>query len=316
MPSAYKTEVADCDVQDKANIQAYRAHRTKWELWCEIGDPNSLGSQFDSMFWFDAVFHLINETRNTSDTNFAAFSGVLAEALDSGFVAGQAIAIRKLVDGGGDVISLRRLATDIRTQRQVITREAYVCHDGLPYDAEAAERERSDEIMRRRQAGETGAMWMKPAADLSRYAHKVFDELSRVSEHDRRRQDLIYPAIFDQLDTKISTCGATKIKDAANKYLFHAADEASRTKIAATELNLILSELTALHRKLAQIGNFISAKIVGAGPCALGVATAQFDIVERLDRPFVDTTRLEELRDWWDIWATESNRFGYETLTL
>lgn len=118
MPSAYKTEVADCDVQDKANLQAYRAHRTKWELWCEIGDPNSLASQFDSMSWFDAVFRLINETRNTSDTNFAAFSGVLAEALDSGFVAGQAIAIRKLVDKGDDVISLRRKRCSDRTWRR------------------------------------------------------------------------------------------------------------------------------------------------------------------------------------------------------
>lgn len=63
------------------------------------------------------------------------------EALIGGYVATQVLAIRLLVDNRGeDVISLRKLLKDVRSNYVLFTRENYVCFDGLPYDYEAVQR--------------------------------------------------------------------------------------------------------------------------------------------------------------------------------
>jgi hypothetical protein len=67
----------------------------------------------------------------------SAQSGLLAHFLDQGYVATQVLAIRRLLDSRKDVFSLRRLLDNITTHQHLITREIYVCNDGLPYDSEA-----------------------------------------------------------------------------------------------------------------------------------------------------------------------------------
>jgi len=54
--------------------------------------------------------------------------------LDQGYAATQVLAIRRLQDEGSDVFSLQRLLNDIQQQRDMITRENFVAHDGKPYD--------------------------------------------------------------------------------------------------------------------------------------------------------------------------------------
>jgi hypothetical protein len=309
---AYKHPVNACDVVEKANLVTYRTQLDKWRAWCVSDDENSLQSQFSSMFWLDATFRLINETRKTSDSNFASFSGIIAETLDAGYVAGQAMAIRRLVDKRPDVISLSRVARDVEAHLSLITREVFVCSDGIPYDHEAAKDAQFAELMRHPPGT---VIYGDPSADLSRRAHEVFDELSRVPPEARARTDRISPEVLAALEVRIRDCGAKAIVGAANKYLFHAADANSR-KQSAKNLEVTLAQITDVHAKLAQIGNFISGKLLWEGPCALGVATAQFDVLDRLDRPFVDAERRVELQDWWARHSNESRRLSYDTLVL
>ena len=65
----------------------------------------------------------------------------MTEALIGGHAATRVLAICRLVDNrGDDLISLRKLLKDIRSNVPLLTRENYVCFDGLPYDYEAVQR--------------------------------------------------------------------------------------------------------------------------------------------------------------------------------
>jgi hypothetical protein len=143
------------------------------------------------------------------------------------------------------------------------------------------------------------------AAVLSKHAHLIFDEMSRTaSEPVRDRRDLIAEEVFDKIDAAIDGSGAQKIIDVANKHLFHAADELSRKRVQARHLSLILAELTEVHANLAAVANYILVKLVGEGPCVTGVATAQFNVLARLDQLFIEAERADELLDWWSKHTT------------
>jgi hypothetical protein len=71
-------------------------------------------------------------------------------------------------DGNSGIISLRRLVKDLRRNFALLTRENYVCFDGLPYDYEAVQQK---EMMER--AGK-GIFWGEtsgPGAHASRAWH-------------------------------------------------------------------------------------------------------------------------------------------------
>ena len=81
--------------------------------------------------WQDVVFRsLIDLAVNDSDS--ALHNSLLTEALLGGHVATQILALRRLIDDGSTVLSLRRLLKDIKQNASLITRENFVCFDGLP----------------------------------------------------------------------------------------------------------------------------------------------------------------------------------------
>ncbi len=95
------------------------------------------------LVWQDAVFRLFNEAWRLEDS--AQPSGVtaplLAEAVVNGYVANLVLGVSRLTDkadygksGARNVVSLRRLVDEIKGKRDLITRENFVCYDGLVYD--------------------------------------------------------------------------------------------------------------------------------------------------------------------------------------
>lgn len=109
-------------------------------------------SKSTTMVWQCAVFHSVNESRRLAQARgekSAARNGLLAEFIDQGFINLQALALRRLLEPPAtnpnkQIISLRRILTDIRKHHELVTRENYVCHDGLPYDYKAGQQRRMD----------------------------------------------------------------------------------------------------------------------------------------------------------------------------
>jgi hypothetical protein len=187
----YKTSVEQCDVIHRKTLEQYREKRYEWLSWYELreGEPNTVQQQLISMMFLDLAYRTLASVRQSTDQGFAfaAQSGLLAHFLDQGYVAKQVLAIRKLLDPRKDVFSLQRLLNDMADHRELITRENYVCHDGLPFDSAAWQSQVQ---------GVPELIWGDRAPGLqkflaSRVRHEMFDRLSGASPPTRQRGDLI-----------------------------------------------------------------------------------------------------------------------------
>ena len=140
--SDYQYSPAECDVRSRTALEAFRAKRDEWLHWIHHDQHHAISRQISGMLWSDAVFRLINESRkhaHQAGHGYATQSWIIARSLDRGYVAEQVISFRRLMEKAArdpkrQVISLRRLIDDVRENRHLLTREMFVCHDGLPFD--------------------------------------------------------------------------------------------------------------------------------------------------------------------------------------
>lgn len=139
----YTYSLNTCDVQDKGKLTDFRKARAEWVDFLEKDPLHSVSRQLSGLVWQDAVFRLFNAAWRMDDP--AQSSGVtapvLAEALVNGYVANLVLGVGRLTDkadygksGARNVVSLKRLVDEIKSKRHLITREIFVCYDGLAYD--------------------------------------------------------------------------------------------------------------------------------------------------------------------------------------
>ena len=141
----YKYPLDQCDVSDKDSCQKFRDKRQEW-MECLIGDdPHAISKQLSSVVWDYTLFCTVNELRRAAEDendDSAGFNGPVIRMWDAGFASLQATAIRRLIEKpktnpNWAVISIRSVLKDIEDNLGLITRENYVCYDGLPYDYDA-----------------------------------------------------------------------------------------------------------------------------------------------------------------------------------
>jgi hypothetical protein len=120
----------------------------------------------------------------------------------------QTLAIRRLADKRKDVVSLRRLVTEIQESRHLFTREIFVSHDGLPYDYASVE----NRIMLTHlgKAPFWGAKTGPDANRPSEAAHKFFDDLCGIDLPNRRRTDQIPDIVFGKIVEWFDESGADR----------------------------------------------------------------------------------------------------------
>ena len=141
----YKYSIDQCDILDKEKGEAFRLKRRQWMEWLSGKDPHTISNQIYSMLWDYALFCTVNELRRIAATepeSGVGFNGPVIRIFEAGFATTQATTIRRLIekpksDPKWAVISLRSILKDIEENLNLITRENYVCYDGLPYDYEA-----------------------------------------------------------------------------------------------------------------------------------------------------------------------------------
>jgi hypothetical protein len=142
MPDDYDYPIAQCDVpaERHAALQAYRDKRRQWLSWIDTDEHHAIWQVPSAMVWKDVSFRVLAQFAINNE-NSGLHNSLLTEALLDGHVATQVLAIRRLMDSRNtDIISLRRLVKDLKRHFQLLTRENYVCFDGLPYDYEAVQR--------------------------------------------------------------------------------------------------------------------------------------------------------------------------------
>lgn len=300
----YQYSPSQCDVEDQAKLEVFREKRRGWLNLLEHDKEHSVTGQLTALLWQDATFRLLNEMRKGAPGGRPATitSPLLAEALDSGYVTNMILGIGRLVDRGSDVVSLRRAFEDVRASRALITREIYVCFDGMKYDSSTVlpiwERARPGEMIRTPIGGPLDG-------STPRRLHSFFDKLSGVEPDNRRRTDTIADETFVEIDKMLSDPAIDSVLKRRHKFVAHAADHRSRAKAPLARYSLTMTDVEAALRPILRATERLLGDIL-LGTASGFMATAQFNILEGLGGSLVDD-QLMELHEIWDRLSQERN---------
>ncbi|MCA3265382.1 MAG: hypothetical protein ING19_04865 [Azospirillum sp.] len=252
----YKFSVADCDVIDKANLELFRQERDTWLALFEDDPAHNVRSQINELMWTDAVFRALNQMRGLGSESqpTGSHNRAIGEFIDKGFLASQVLGISKLTDPPNNdknknVVSLRRLLGDIKEKVHLVTRENFVCFDGLPFDYEEAARRHINSLTpeQRRQP-----RWLSregpEAFGSSKISHLSFNELC--CSPAGSRLDRIDGGILTAIEGMLSHQSITKIRGFRNKYLGHAADSISRRGHSLETYGFSLDEFAEAQQRI------------------------------------------------------------------
>ena len=299
----YRYTPEECDVRSVDNLKQFREKRDEWLHWLEHDEHHSISNQISAMLWSDAVFRLINISRkyaHESGGGFSTQSEILARALDRGYVAEQIIALRKLMEPKAtrpekQVISLRRLIDEVKAHRDLLTREMFVCHDGLPFD----DRDGIDDLPPPDENGIISA-WVcttgPRAFGMSSIQHRAFDRMMNKAPTVRSPDDRIGDRFFEEIETTLGTAPFDQFKRYANKLLLHAADVRSRG--SGPLPGVTLDNVWSCHRAILMAANRISMAVGGANIDA--IPTPQFDMLENWESAFAPGDAFAKMIEAWD----------------
>lgn len=306
----YKAPIDQCDVADRKRLEQYREKRYKWLSWYELrkGEPNTIQQQIFSMMFLDMAYRILASARQSTeqDLAFSAQSGLLAHFLDQGYGATQVLAIRKLLDKSKDVFSLRRLLDDMTDHRDLITRENYVCYEGLPFDSDT---------WKTQPQGIEEAMWGDEAPGLrhflgSRVRHEMFDKLSGVLPTARQRGDLIKEEVFGKLKNLLVNGTAQKIVLLSNKFLAHAATGDSRGKLAFSGIRL--SDVDEVQRAFVRVERAITDVLLFIAIGRQVVPMRPLGMFKGLEHPYASVESIKNMDKTWDQLEEERNQWARE----
>lgn len=304
MTGDFKFSVVDCDVEDKKTLQKYREKRAAWLNWLEQDESHAILPLIHNMAWNDVVFRFLARMAE-KDTSSPLRNSLVAEAIVDGHFATQVLAVRRLMDRTKGVISLRRLLSDLKKHRGLLTRENYVSHDGLPYDYEEAERR----VWKSREGGGPfwGATTGPDAYSKSKRTHESFDQLAGVVPERRSRTEQIPSALFDRLSKWLDASDADQLVDWSHNFLAHGADVHSRQRIDLAAVQPSLAKITNAIRCLARVSEVV-ARLFSSGFGEL-IPIAQFNKYEFLSSAVLSESDCDALERYWDSLIDERNAF-------
>lgn len=308
--TSYKYMIDQCQVGDKESLKTYRELRCKWLDWL-THDKHSINAQLIQMSWDYALFSAVNELRKIASENQKpniGFNGSVSRLFDSGFITTQIFFIRRLIDSRPDVISLNRLINDIRNNLIYVTRENYICNDGLPYDADKLE---DEWLIKQSEESEPKAVWLETegpnAWSTSKRRHNEFDALSGIKKDARNRCDVMRGDLLDMLIDRLKRCA--DIKEYSHKYLAHTADKESREELTEEQKKITLGKIDKCHRAIYAVSSVLG-RLLEDKTMLSPLPTPQYDHLQYLDKQWADAEMLEAAHETWDKRANEVEKWG------
>jgi hypothetical protein len=302
----YKHTIDQCDVTDKAACEQFRIKRRQWMEWLNGDAPHSILKQIYSVVWDYALFCTVNELRKIAaenPENGIGFNGPVIRLFDAGFATTQATTIRRLIEYPASrpqraVISIRTVLRDIKDNLRLITREHYICYDGLPYDYGKVRDEAFSRLPRNESGVSEGSMPMSGPQGwpMSERMHKNFDRLAQIKPEKRSRNDVIKEEILDHLEAQLQPC--EKVKMYVNKFIAHGAAPETRGALAADERSLTLERLASCHKTIYGVTSFINGQLMWDSNIG-GVPIPQYDHLKGLDMRWASEDGLIKAQEKW-----------------
>lgn len=308
----YEYSIDDCDFLDKGKGEAFRKIRLRWIEWLHGEDPHSISRQISSMLWDYALFLAINELRRLAESEphkEVGFNGPTIRLFDAGFATTQAVAIRRLIEKPKKnpkwaVISLRRVLKEIGDNLHLMTRENYVCYDGLPYDYNSVHDKWLSSLPKTKSGVHSGSLPTSgpDAFPMSERVHKNFDILAQVHPKNRARNDVIKREVLDHLDSELTKC--ENVKKYVDKFIAHAATPETITSLSEEERGLTLDRLESCHVTIYQVASFISGQLLWESNLG-GLPVPQCDHLKYLDKRWTTSNNLVKAHEKWNEYEKE-----------
>lgn len=294
--SDYQYSVEDCDVPAvrRKALKEYRQFRLKCLEYLHGESDSSVTSQVHELAWQTAVFRTLNEARRLEPNR--AVNRALWDLLSSGYASLVALGIRKLVDHDQRTDSLLNVVTTIERRPELLTRENYICYDGLPFDYQAAMQKYYQSL----DPSELGRPKWVPTTGphgwgTSELMHKAFDQLSG-NPAKRRRSDKIDPTILQRLKDRLSHSAIRKVQEVANRVIAHAERINPGTTTAPTAT---YGEVDTALEQIVRVMNFISSNLFYHVSFGSIVPVPQYDVLEALDQPWIMPENLPAVHEEW-----------------
>ncbi len=260
----------------------------------------------------DAAFMGTIQRLGSLDENELPVNSQLMEMLFLGYAFRQALAIRRLVDRGSDVFSLRRVVESMKKNRHALTRQNIVGHDGCPWNAGAASSawtasiDPEDVARGETHLGDQGLTRSFIDSDLRNGAFDRISELGTVGRDNP--QDKVSEYVLDRLLKEMDDQRVKRVTGFVNKFVAHADAKADLADPALSPTN---SDVKQALRSLTQIQTFLTAHVLFESSGSV-VPVPQFDHLEHLEKPVIPPTKIGLARDVWreeskliDDWARD-----------
>ncbi len=236
------------------------------------------------------------------------------DLISEGYASMVTLSVRKLVDKDSRADSLWHVVRELEKRPELITRECYVCHDGIPYDYQKVEEERLEQ----RRRGELPLVgWVDTegpkASGTSELMHEAFDKLAGVSIDSRKKLQRIDGAVVDNLKGGLQHPAIKNVSELASRKFAHA----ERVTPGATPIpQATYNEVDEALKQLVKIASFISSHVFYDVAFGSVVPVPQYDVLEALDLPWVNKALIPALHDYWseasreiDGWAADGDQF-------
>lgn len=307
----YEYRVEDCDVPEvrRDSLREYRDFRRKCLEYMRGPADTSVMNQVHDLAWHTAVFRTLNEARRLEPRRLV--NGALWELTNAGYASLMTLGIRKLVDKDRRTDSLWNVVALIERRPELLTREKFICYDGLPYDYDAVYQDyiASDGVH---------TMWLATSGpkawDTSERLHEAFDKLSGTAATERKREDKIQPSVLIAVKEGLSHPAIKRVCTLADRRVAHAErlSESSGPIPTAT-----YNDIDQALQQIVKVSNFLSTSFFYDAAFGSVVPTPQFDVLDALDQPWITTENVPALRKYWsdlsdkiDTWAkNESDEF-------
>lgn len=307
--SVYKYSVEQCDVPEvrRKSLGEYREYRRKCLEYLRSDSNTSVVSQIHNLAWHTAVFRTLNEARRIEPDR--SVSGALWELTAVGYAHLMTLGIRKLVDKDSRADSVWNVINQAKRRPELLTREMFICYDGLPYDWEKVYRKHISSVAVRAGGHVDWIPTSGPKAwAVSEMMHKAFDRLCGHPKK-RKRGDTISPSILDRLIAGLSYPAIEKICALADKRMAHAERQSESTGPSPTAT---YEDIDEAFQQIVRIVNFLSVSFFYDKAFGSIVPTPQFNILEGLDQPWITAEKVVELQRYWneisevmDNWASD-----------
>lgn len=305
----YEYTVEKCDVLEdrRGSLTEYRAFRQNCLEQLRGNADSSITNQMHSLAWNTVVFRSLNEARRIEPNRNV--NGAMWELICDGYVHIMSLGVRKLVDRDSRTNSILNVVLQLENRAELLTRENFVCFDGLPYDSERAYRAELAEL---ESSHGKNARWIPTSGPdawgTSALLHKSFDALAGFPAT-RERRDLIEGSVMERVKAELSHPAIKKIVTVTDRAIAHAERVEARGE---TIFPFTHNDVADALRTIVYVVNFISSQIFYDAAFGSVVPVPQYDVFAGLDQPWITPLNMPKLSLYWQDLSREIDDWAHD----